>query len=202
MDRRCLRSVWSLPASLGLSLAIATLGAWWVLGQPSAPLPATAHGSSAYGVQPQDLSRVMGDSDMIVEGVVTEVYPSEWTTPDKNPPLRLSDTLTNDNLQLRTPVLLDVETVYKGEGVPGTVLFTLPGGQTPDVLVTSPFGMTPRKGDRIVVFLSKAPDGAGPWAKISPLYPQLFFIVNGQSLIGPDTTISRSSLNVQLGAEG
>lgn len=202
MDRSSLRSVWSLPASVGLSLALATLGTFWVLGQ-SPRLPASdLHGASAYGVQPDHLGRVADTSDLILEGVVTEVYPSEWTTPDKNPPLRLADTLTDDRIQLRTPVLIDVDEVYKGEAVPGTLLFTLPGGRQGGVTVSSPFGMAPVKGDRIVVFLSKAPKEAGPWAEISPLYPQLFFVVDGQSLIGPDTTITYHKLAAQLGIEG
>lgn len=202
MDRRIVRSVWSLPSSLGLALAITLVGSWWVLAQSSQPVASQEAGSAAYGVQPQDLSRISNSSNLIVEGVVTEVYPSEWTTSDKNPPLRLTAALTNPNIQLRTPVLLEVSDVYKGEAVPGTILFTLPGGEANGITVSSPFGMTLVKGDRIVVFLSTAPQDAGPWAKISPLYPQLFFLVDGPALHGPDTTIFRSSLNAQLGLEG
>lgn len=199
MDRRIFRSVWSLPASLGLALTIALVGGWWVFAQSSQSSPEAGHGSAAYGVQPQNLSRVSNDSSIIVEGVVTEVYPAEWTTPDKNPPLSLAAALTNQNIQVRTPVLLEISQVYKGEGVPGTILFTLPGGRAGNITVSSPFGMTLLKGDRIVAFLSTAPKNAGPWAEISPLYPQLLFLVDGKALHGPDTTISRSSLEAQLG---
>lgn len=189
-----------LAASLGLSLAILGAGTYWVFARSERPQEPRHH-ASAYGVQPEDLSRVSAVSNLIVEGVVKEVYPAEWTTRDKNAPANL-EMLGDPNIQLRTPVLLDVEEVFKGEGVPGSLLFTLPGGTDGDVTVSSPFGGTPKPGQRVLVFLSEATQEAGPWAEISPLYPQLFFVVEGEALHGPDATISRRNLMDQLGFGG
>ena len=202
MNTRDFRLGWEFLTSAGLSLVIVGLGTWWVLAEPLQIDRTTSPEATAYGVQPQDLSRISATSDWIVEGVVTEVYPAVWTTPDRNPPLRLAESFKDPNVQIRTPVLLEVDKVYKGKGIPGTVLFTLPGGQDGEVTVTSPFGMVPRKGDRIVTFLSKAPENSGPWVEISPLYPQLFFISDGDALEGPTTTITRSRLTAQLGWGG
>jgi hypothetical protein len=202
MEQRTVRLDWSLAASLGLSLAILAAGAYWVLAHPAKRPQPSRHMSAAYGVQPEDLSRVTATSDLIVEGVVKEVYPAEWTTRSGNRPARVKEMLSDPNVQMRTPVLLDVLEVYKGKGVPGTLLFTLPGGTDGDVTVTSPFGMTLEPGQRIVAFLSTARKGAGPWSRISSFYPQLFLIADGEVLHGPEKTISRSRLETQLGFGG
>lgn len=192
----------SLAVSLGLSLAIVAAGTYWVFARSPERSQSPGRTSHAYGVQSKNLSRVSGISDLIVEGVVKEVYPAEWTTRDKNAPANVQEALGDQNIQVRTPVLLDVQEVLKGEGVPGTLLFTLPGGTAGDVTVTSPFGLTLEPGQRVLVFLSNAPKGSGPWSEISPLYPQLFFIVDGEKLHGPEATVSRSSLMSQIGSEG
>ena len=202
MSRWSPRLTWNLPTSLGLSLAIVALGSYGVLAQRASLSETPDRHAHAYGVQPADLGPVAAASDWIVEGVVTEVYPGEWTTTDKNPPTRMDEMFTNQNIQLRTPVLLDISRVHKGDLVPGTVLFTLPGGSSDDVTVSSPFGFAPRAGERVLVFLSHAPKDAGPWAEISPLYPQLIFLADGADLHGPDATISRHQLTAQLGLEG
>lgn len=199
MEEEVVRPDRGAAISLGLSLAIVVTGTFWVFSHPPArPAPAR-HLATAYGVQPENLRPVSDASEWIVEGVVKEVSPAAWTTRDRNAPLDLAEALTDEKIQLRTPVLLDVQQVYKGEGVPGALLFTLPGGTDGDVTVSSPFGVTPEPGQTLLVFLSSAPKEAGPWAEISPLYPQLFFIVDGEALHGPDTTIYRSNLMAQLG---
>lgn len=195
MERESLRWSRNLGVSLALSLAIVAGGSYWVFaGKPRAVMPK----STAYGVQPDDLTRLAKISQIVVEGVVKEVYPAEWTTADKNAPNDLSRMVTDDSVQLRTPVLLQVTEVIKGAGVPGTLLFTLPGGTDGEVAVSSPFGMVPRTGDRILVLLSTAPKDAGPWAEISPLYPQLFFRMDGETLVGPERSVSRSDVMANL----
>ncbi|HEV2852678.1 MAG TPA: hypothetical protein VHC97_07735 [Thermoanaerobaculia bacterium] len=202
MEQGVLRFDRGLVASLGLSLAIVAAGSYWVFGRSPERPQARHNPSAAYGVQPEDLSRVSAISEIIVEGVVKEVYPAEWTTRNKSAPAHMEEMLTNENIQLRTPVLLDVWKVFKGRGVPGTVMFTLPGGTDGDVTVSSPFGMTLEPGQRVLVFLSRAPKKAGPWAEISPLYPQLFFVVEGANLHGPDKTVSRNRVMAKLGFGG
>jgi hypothetical protein len=195
MERESLRWSRNLGVSLVLSLVIVAGGSYWVFaGKPRAVMPK----STAYGVQPDDLTRLAKISQIVVEGVVKEVLPAEWTTADKNAPNDLSAMVTDDSIQLRTPVLLQVTEVIKGAGVPGTLLFTLPGGTDGEVAVSSPFGRAPRTGDRILVLLSTAPKDAGPWARISPLYPQLFFRVDGETLVGPERSVSRSAVMANL----
>jgi len=189
-------------ASLGLSLAILAAGSYWVFGYAPNHRQPQLRESAAFGVQPSDLSRISRISDVIVEGVVKEVYPAEWTTRNKSAPVNVQEMLTNDDVQLRTPVLLEVWKVFKGRGVPGTVMFTLPGGNDGEVRVSSPFGLTLEPGQRVLVFLSQAPKNAGPWAQISPLYPQLFFVIEGKDLHGPDRTVPRKSVMTQLGFGG
>lgn len=93
--------------------------------------------------------------------------------------------MTDPDVQLRTPVQLSVERVYKGDHVPKVLFFTLPGGREGDLEIRSGLGTDLEPGMRLVIFLSEAPRNAGPWAQISPLYPQLYFVVDGDTLHGP-----------------
>ena len=188
--------------SLGLSLAILAAGAAWVVTFAGPPPAELLTSSTAYGIQPEDLGRVVDTADLIVEGVITEVYPAEWTTPDKNPPVDPARLLTDRSIQLRTPVLLEVSDVHKGDSVPGTVLFTAPGGATDELIVSSPLGIVFQPGQKIVAFLSKAPADAGPWAEISPLYPQLVLITEGGKAVGPERVLTRAELLSQISQGG
>ena len=181
--------------SLTLSLLILAVGLQWP--SPPAESSATSH-SAAYGVQPDDLGRVIATSDIIVEGVVTAVEPSVWTTRTRNPPARVEEMLVDDSIQLRTPVQLHVDQVHKGSAVSSGLYFTMPGGTSDLVDVSSPLGTPPEPGQRVLVFLSKAPAKAGPWSEISPLYPQLILTVDGSTLIGPDKTVARSQVVQEL----
>lgn len=184
--------------SLGLSLLLAGLGTAWAL----RPVPKTieAHG---YATQPDDLRPIADQSIYVVEGEVTRVLPGQWTTPDKRRPANVHQAITDPNVQLRTPVQLSVERVYKGDHVPKVLLFTLPGGRDGDLEIRSGLGPDLEPGTKLVIFLSEAPRNAGPWARISPLYPQLYFVVEGDTLHGPLKDVSRADvdLNFEQGAQ-
>jgi hypothetical protein len=170
-----------------LSLLIAGLGtayAFW-----PHPVTITQHG---YASQPDDLRIVAEDSVYVVEGVVEEVLPATWTTADGAPPADLLQANRDPDIQLRTPVRLAVERVLKGQEVPRHLLFTYPGGSAGNVTVEAFDNLPLAAGDRIVTFLSQAPPNAGRWAEISPLYPQLTFIVAGETLVGPLTDVERA----------
>lgn len=172
--------------SLGLSLLIAGLGTAWAL----RPVPKTIeiHG---YTTQPDDLTSIADLSAYVIEGEVTRVLPGQWTTPDRRRPKDVVKATGDPNVQLRTPVQISVERVYKGNHVPRTLLFTLPGGREGDLEVRGGLGTDLQPGTKLVIFLSEAPQGAGPWSRISKLYPQLYFVVDGETLHGPLKDLSR-----------
>lgn len=184
--------------SLGLSLLLAGLGTAWAL----RPVPKTIE-AYGYSTQPDDLGPIADQSVYVVEGVVTRVLPGQWTTPDSRRPADAHRAIADPNVQLRTPVQLSVERVYKGDHVPKMLLFTLPGGREGDFEIESGLGTDLEPGMRLVIFLSEAPRDAGPWARISPLYPQLYFVVDGDTLHGPLKDVSRADvdLNFDQGAQ-
>lgn len=95
-------------------------------------------------------------------------------------------------------MLLRVERVIKGEKVPATLLFTFPGGRDRDLEILNETAADLRPGTRLVAFLSQAPADAGPWAKISPLYPQMLFTVRGNLLKGPLQEVERTEFERSL----
>ena len=152
---------------------------------------------SSYSMQTDDLRALAQKSDLVVEGIIKEVRPSVWTTPDGLPPADVSLILNNLNIQLRTPILVSVDHSRKGDVV-GDLLFTTIGGESSQYKVEVEDDQPIAVGSRVVIFLSKAPADAGPWAKISPYYPQLYFVVNGDKLVGPQKAIERSELDRQV----
>jgi hypothetical protein len=195
MKRQSLSWDRGFAVSLGLTVAILAAGVVTLRGAE----PAHVHPpGTAYGVQPDDLGRIIGISDYIVEGTVREVDRAVWTTPNRLRPASLNVLLSDEQTQLRTAVVLEVESVQKGEKVPGAIKFSLPGGEDGDVAVSSPLGVRLEPGQRILAFLSSAPPEAGRWKEISPLFPQLIFVVKNGALAGPDKTITRENLTNQL----
>jgi len=188
----------NLALSLTLSLLIAGAGTVFVLHPGDAVSGEIAQEPRAYGIQPQDLSLVASASDIIVEGVVRKVEPVRWTTADGKRPTDLETVIRRPDVQLRTPVLLKVEEVYQGDVKPGMLRFSMPGSRSDDLQLHSIFGIELKDGMRILAFLSRAPQDAGAWAKISPLYPQLFFVVDEDTLHGPERSISWNELLDQL----
>ena len=193
---------------LGLSIVISLLivvvgtGALYAV-QQSAMKPTGSKivvSLNAYERQPDDLSSIANDSDLIVEGVVEKVYPSRWTTPSGKEPSNINEAMRDPKTQLRTPVQLSVETVFKGQNIPRSLLFTFAGGSFGNYMIQAgPDLEQLGPGTRLLVFLSKAPPDAGPWADISPLYPQLYFVVVGDTLHGPLKPVTRLDFTKQFG---
>ena len=174
--------------SFVLSLLIVGLGSAYALWRP-APVKMKIQG---YTAQPADLTPVTNLSTYVVEGTVVRVLAPRWTTPNGRRPQFLQKALTtNPDVQIRTPVLLRVERVIKGEKVPATLLFSFPGGRDQELEIVNEGARDLRVGTRLVAFLSVAPPDAGPWAKISPLYPQMLFTVKGGRLQGPLKEVER-----------
>lgn len=151
----------------------------------------------------------------IVEGTVKEIQPPRWTTADGKAPadvygamfwtgeepvllgeerLPNGDVRTEDiyektgreDIQLRTPVLLAVEEVYKGENIPQELLFSYYGGRDGDIWMGFSEESAPewKVGMKVVVFLSYLPPKGGGWADIPRWFPGIYLIVEGDSLLG------------------
>ncbi|WP_110518799.1 hypothetical protein [Herpetosiphon llansteffanensis] len=122
-----------------------------------------------------DLSLLDRDSTYVIEGEIIEIEASRWTTPDGLRPLDMQQLQTDPTIQLRTPIRIAIDKLYKGALDTPTMLFTLPGGSDDQYIVSTEWDMQLAKGQKIIVFLSVAPEKAGPWAQISPYYPQAIF---------------------------
>lgn len=153
---------------------------------------------SSYPWQPDDIKAVVNDSALVVEGVSKEVQSPRWTTPDGKAPTDLTEVTRDLNVQLRTPILLSVERTFKGSVKSNEVLFSIIGGSDANHKIVTDDDSSLTPGMRIVAFLGSAPADAGAWANISPLYPQLYFIVDGDTLHGPMKDVAKSSIEQQL----
>lgn len=151
---------------------------------------------SSYAKQPDDLLALAQKADLVVEGTIKEVQPAVWTTPDGLAP-NDSQFVNNPDIQLRTPFLITVERTRRGH-VSGDLLFSMEGGTTTQYRVVQEDSRALAVGDKVIVFLSKAPANAGPWAKISPYYPQYYFVVSGDKLVGSQHNIARQELERQF----
>lgn len=181
-----------------LALALAVPGTAWIL---TSVEPATKAVAMHGYITQSNLDVIADRTAYVVEGTVASVLPAEWTTLDGLRPERDSDIMT-PGAQLRTPVLLEVDTVYRGENVPPTLLFSQAGGTVDGLTVGSFFGFELEEGTRVVAFLKEAPADAGRWALTTPLYPHLLFEVDGDTLHGPLAPISRAEFEAQVGPGG
>ncbi|MGC1375272.1 MAG: hypothetical protein WA821_03560, partial [Anaerolineales bacterium] len=123
-----------------------------------------------------------------------------WTTPNGLAPSNIAEAMNNPDVQLRTPILISITRTIKGN-ISGDLTFTMIGGESGDYIIKMAEDDRPLvAGDRIVVFLSKASQKTGAWAKISPYYPEFYFIARGDTLVGSQKTIQRSEFESQLQA--
>ena len=106
-------------------------------------LPKYAEGAAhvvstgAYLGQPDDFSNMLETSDVVVEGVISQLLPARWSTEDGGPPDDpKSDDVRGFGAHIRTPVELSVKRVFKGEPVGDTIKFSFVGGRVGDVAHT------------------------------------------------------------------
>lgn len=122
-----------------------------------------------------DLSLLDRDSTYVIEGEIIEIEASRWTTPDGLRPLDMQQLQKDPTSQLRTPIRIAIDKLYKGALDTPIMIFTLPGGSDDHYSVSTEWDMQLAKAQKIIVFLSVAPENVGPWAQISPYYPQAIF---------------------------
>ena len=152
----------------------------------------------SYPWQPDKFDVAVEDAAFVVEATVKEVLQPQWTTPDGNSPKDPAEILSNLDVQLRTPVILSIERVLKGNLDTKEIMFTFMGGTDGEYRVRQEEDRSLSLGSRVLIFLGEAPEGSGPWAKISPYYPQLYFIIEGDTLQGPISTVDKQAVVEQI----
>jgi len=161
---------------------------------------------NAYGNFANDLRGVIHFSDIIIEGNITKVLDSHWPTSDGKAPEDVTQIreLREKGIDLRTAVEISVKKVLKGTNVPNTLLFTALGGEYPGFNIT--YGTENdlqllKEGFTVLVILSEAKEGAGPWSQISPYYLQTLFKIEGDNLFHPEKTMLYVDLLKQIKGE-
>lgn len=152
--------------------------------------------TGAYGNQPDDLTGFIEVSDIIVEGLITEVHQSVWISSEMTVSNTANETAASNRTvtEIRTPYELKVTRILKGTNIPDLLIFTTVGGDIPGQLKVN-YGNQAQlnlleEGFQCLALLSRAPENAGAWSEVSPIYLQLAFKVSGSNLIGPRKVIS------------
>lgn len=196
--------VWWVVLSTAIALTIAAVGSYYVFvtqdndfsEQNFAQLPAYAVGATvvvwthAYIGQPDDYSSYLKDADIVVEGVIDELYPARWFTADGTGLETLTeDDLKNPDLHVRTPVQLSVKRVFKGESVGDTLKFSFIGGRVGDTAYVFEGNESYEEGAQVILFLKNGAVGFSPRA---------YLLVKGDVAQGPIKDIPMEDLLRQL----
>ena len=208
-DRPPGRRVFRILFSGVIFLSIISAGTYWMLFR----FEGGEFGPSGYRVgarrmisthaflgQPDDFSRQLERSDMVVEGVIDEIYPPVWTTADGAGPVSSTEEdVKNTVVHIRTPVQLSAKRVFKGESVGDVLKFSFVGGQVGDTVQTFELNDTFKEGTRVIVFLAKwNPGGPASNVEEQALYPKMHLIIKGDFAQGPIKEIPMGDLLRQL----
>jgi hypothetical protein len=145
--------------------------------------------------QPEDLNALKSQSVVVVMGTVTEVLPSVWTTNDGVVPSDIRQTFEKASAHIRTPFRLAVERVYKANEVPSILEFSVYGGTTKDFNLISEDLERLKAGATVIMFMREHPQFTNVSSR---LYPNLFFVVEGNVASGPVRDIPLSELESQI----
>lgn len=156
--------------------------------------------TSAYLGQPDDFSRLLERSDVVVEGVLSQVYAPKWSTEGGVVPGDLESADVKDlSVHIRTPVELSVNRVFKGDSIGETIKFSFVGGRVGDVAQAFEWNEVFEKDARVIVFLSKGVEGS-PARNVESAgyFPRMHLVVDGDEVHGPTKTINLVDLLEQL----
>lgn len=156
--------------------------------------------ASAYLGQPDDFSNLLAKSDVVVEGVISQLYAPRWSTKDGAAPAdQTSEDRKDLSVHIRTPVELSVKRVFKGASVGDTIKFSFVGGRVGDVVHMFEWNEVFEKDVKVVVFLSKGIDGSPAHnVEADAYFPRMHLVVNGDEAEGPTETIKVTDLLEQL----
>ncbi len=176
--------------SILLSILIVGVGTYYLRHRNSAFEATSRAGASvevfSYYIQPDDWKREAEAVDVVVQGVIQEVLPSAWTTPDGKPATE-SEWMNNDTYQIRTPARLAVERVFKGSNIDDSLTFDFAGGKVGGITVAAGEDGNPYKvGARVILLLRKSEPGS-PSDRVNPsgFYPVASLVIEGNTARGP-----------------
>ena len=155
---------------------------------------------SSYFGQPDDFSRVFSASEIVVMGVIDELYDARWTTSDGVAPAEITAEVMKDStVHIRTPAQLTVRRVFKGDSVGETLKFSFPGGTVGDTAFIHAWNDVLEEGATIIVFLSKGAEDSPP-KKVEEqgLFPRMHLVVNGDMVEGPLKEVPLADIVKQL----
>lgn len=200
-----------------LALAIAAAGSYYGLavsggGAENDGLSSDAPGRpenvievSGYFGQPDDYSREFAKSETVVMGLITHLSDAKWTTSDSVAPEELTrEVLKNSAIHIRTPAVLDVTQVFKGQVSKGDpVKFSFPGGKVGDTAFVHGWNEVLEEDATVIVFLSRGGDGSpSKLVQESGLFPTMHLLVRGDMVEGPLKEVPLADIVEQLKEDG
>jgi hypothetical protein len=196
----------SLFLSLTLALLIAGGGTYYAF-HPSrqdgsttaltAADPPSVTLIESYTGQPDNFTSIAKNADYVIQGVIEEVSSATWTTPDGKAPEQTNE--QNPLVQIRTPVRLSVERIFKGRELPRTVVFSFIGGKVGNSVMMSEDTEIYKPGNRLIVFLYKGQADSAP-GRVHPdaLFPSMPFVIDGNIAHGPAKDVPLTDLIAQI----
>ena len=169
-------------------------------------LPSFADGAEtvikaqAYIGQPDDYSNEFGRSDVVVEGVISELLPAKWSTADGEGSEEITPEVVKDlGTHVRTTAVLNVETVYKGDSIGETLNFSFIGGRVGDTAYVLEWHDVFTEGARVILFLDEGEIGSAVrMVDAQGLAPRMHLVVVDGSIQGPIKEIDRETLLQQI----
>jgi hypothetical protein len=151
----------------------------------------------SYVGQPEDFTSIAKSADIVVEGVVEELLPTRWTTPNGKAPAVLTD---DPHQQIRTPVRLSVTRVFKGDPVGKMITFSFLGGRVDDIaMVTERHHEVYQPGNKIILFLYRTNPGSAPsMVDAGGLTPSMPLMIQGDVAHGPLYDVPLADLEQQI----
>ena len=204
------RKPWVVLGAL-LALAVAAAGSYYglaVLGggaerhSLSSDMPDVENviTVSSYFGQPDDFSRMFSVSEVVVMGVIDQLYDAKWTTSDGVAPGEIAaDVMKDSTIHIRTPAQLTVKRVFKGDSVGETLKFSFPGGTVGDTAFVHAWNDVLEEGATVIVFLSKGADDSPPKrVEEQGLFSRMHLVVKGDMVEGPLKEIPLADIVEQL----
>jgi len=147
-------------------------------------------------------------ADLIVYGIVKEVFPAQWDTPNgSDPSIRTKNTFSTEGYLLYHDTLIEVEDVYKGDLKSKEIYVRTVGGSTDKVKMDNDDSASYHKNEKVILYLFK--DNGTRSQNLGPehyfAYPkqgQLFIkndktIVNGYgNVVNPEKSLFMNEITV------